>query len=154
MSETDSSYHNPYENMTVSQIAERMRDVVDRLAGYEEVRKKLQKEYDDLRKIYLPEAMTNEGVTNINITDVGRITLRSDIYVSVPAVDREVAYDWLRGTGHGGIIKETVNANTLRSTVKEMLRKGEALPDPTVLKVTPYDVAVLTRKKKGESTNG
>jgi len=139
---------NPYEGMTANAITRRMKEVSDRIDQYDEVKKKLQKEYDALRKMWLPMAMDSEGLSNMNIDGVGRVALRSDIYVSIPAAARDVAYDWLRGTGHGGIIKQTVHAGTLRSTVKEMLRKGEALPDPEVLKVTPFDIAVLTKQKE------
>ncbi|MDQ6965268.1 MAG: hypothetical protein Q9M13_10160 [Mariprofundales bacterium] len=139
---------NPYEGMSASTIARKMKELSDRMEKYETVKKQLQKEYDAIRKTWLPQAMEDEGLTNMNIDGVGRVSLRSDIYVSIPAAARDTAYDWLRGTGHGGIIKQTVHAGTLRSTVKEMLRKGEVLPDHEVLKVTPFDIAVLTKQKE------
>lgn len=138
----------PYKDMSAVALTRRMRALVDRMEEYDKGKKALQKEYDAIRKVWLPQAMDDEGLTNMNIDGVGRVAVRSDLYVSIPAAARDVAYDWLRGTGHGGIIKETVHAGTLRSTVKEMLRKGEALPDHEVLKVTPFDIAVLTKSKE------
>ena len=148
-SEANNPY-NKYDGVAAADLTRRMSELAERIDLLEQSKKEHQKEYDAIRKRYLPDAMADEGIENIRLEGVGAVSVRSDVYVTIPAESRDVAYDWLRGTGHGGIIKETVHSSTLRATVKEMLRKGAVLPDPEVLKVTPFDIAVLTRKKKGE----
>jgi len=49
-------------------------------------------------------------------------------------------YAALRENGYGGLITETVNANTLSSTVSELIEQnGEKLPGWLVGKVNTYD---------------
>ena len=100
---------------------------------------------EELTRILLPEAMDEDGVSNISIDGVGRITLRGEVFASIRADNREAAYEWLRDTGRGSLISETVNASTLKAAVKEWLKQGEEIPD--VINVTPITVAVLTKSK-------
>ena len=100
---------------------------------------------EELTRIHLPEAMDEDGVSNISIDGVGRITLRGEVFASIRADNREAAYEWLRDTGRGSLISETVNASTLKAAVKEWLKQGEEIPD--VINVTPITVAVLTKSK-------
>lgn len=100
---------------------------------------------EHLTRVLLPEAMDEDGVSNISIDGVGRITLRGEVFASIRADNREAAYEWLRDTGRGSLISETVNASTLKAAVKEWLKQGEEIPE--VINVTPVTVAVLTKSK-------
>lgn len=100
---------------------------------------------EHLTRVLLPEAMDEDGVSNISIDGVGRITLRGEVFASIRADNREAAYEWLRDTGRGSLISETVNASTLKAAVKEWLKQGEEIPE--VISVTPVTVAVLTKSK-------
>lgn len=100
---------------------------------------------EKITRVLLPEAMDEDGISNISIDGVGRVTLRGEVYTSISAVNREAAYEWLRDTGRGSLISETVNASTLKAAVKEWLKQGEDIPD--IINVTPVTVAVLTKSK-------
>ncbi len=136
-----------YRGKSVTELVNIMARIQDRIDKLDEYRKELYAEYDAVRKHALPEAMQEEGISSCTVDGVGRVTLRSDIYASIPASNREAAFDWLRGTGHGGVIKESIHHGTLKALIKEMIRSGEQLPPEDLVKVTPYDMAVLTRSK-------
>lgn len=97
-----------------------------------------------ISKQELPEAMDESGVSNIKIDGVGRISLRGEVYTSILSENREAAYEWLRATGRGSIITETVNASTLKAAAKSWLKNGEEIPQD-LIRVTPMTIAVLTK---------
>jgi hypothetical protein len=45
--------------------------------------------------------------------------------------DKAAGFEWLRGNNHGGVIQETVNAQTLGALAKELNAEGTELPAPT-----------------------
>jgi hypothetical protein len=45
--------------------------------------------------------------------------------------DKGAGFDWLRANEHGGVIQETVNAQTLGALAKELNEEGKELPTPT-----------------------
>jgi len=140
-------YREEYSDKTPVELAAAMHDVAAEIAIIDEHRKKRAAEYDAIRKYLLPERMEDEGLSNMKITGIGRISLRTDVYASILAVNKDVAYDWLRGTGHGGIIKETVHAGTLKALMKTIIKEGGDLPPEEIVKVQPYTIAVLTKAK-------
>ena len=97
-----------------------------------------------ITKQELPTAMDDDGITNIKIDGVGRVNLRGEVYTQILAENREAAYEWLRATGRGSLIVETVNASTLKAAAKDWLKQGEEIPQD-LIKVTPCTVAVLTK---------
>lgn len=138
---------NKYEGKSVSELVQLLSELKDKLDRVNDYRTKLNKELELLSKVVLPNAMNDEGISSVKVDGVGRVTLRSDIYARIPAANREAAMEWLREHGHGGLIKETVHHGTLRAAMKELLREGKELPPDTLIQVTPYDMAVLTRSK-------
>jgi hypothetical protein len=45
--------------------------------------------------------------------------------------DKQMGFEWLRDNNHGGVIQETVNAQTLGALAKELNNAGVDLPAPT-----------------------
>jgi len=134
--------------LTVVELAHKMRELSIQLDEANRVKKDLQSDYDMLRKSLIPQAMENEGISNVAVTGVGSLQLRSDLYVSIPSERKTEAFDWLIGTGHGGVIKAAVHPGTLKALLKDLLKEGADQPPEDVIKVTPYTMAVLVRKKK------
>lgn len=135
--------------MTVEKItayAKELRDLKHLKDRHGEATKKINKRIDELTSHLLPEEMENNDITKISVDDVGTVSLRGEVYASIAAADREEAYQWLRDTGRGSLVVETVNASTLKAAAKEWIKQGEEIPD--VIKVTPITVAVLTASKK------
>lgn len=89
---------------------------------------KLEKEVDDLSYNLIPTMFDNQHVKTIAIDDVGRVTVNQRWVASMP--DKELGMGWLRSSGNGGIIIETVNAQTLASFAKQRALDGEPLPEP------------------------
>ena len=133
-----------YKSMATVDIVRAMAELRTKKDELEEKLKLINVEYDYLRLQRIPEKLDEEGIQGMKVEGVGRISLRGDVYVSVLAENRGMFYDWLRDTNRGDLIKDTVNASTLKASVKEWIKKGESLPEE-FLKVTPFTMAVITK---------
>ena len=131
-------------SMTIVELATKLRELRDLKEAQEIDLKDTNKAIEMITKIVLPDLMDEQGVQNLKINGVGRISLRAEVYASILADNREDAYDWLRATGRASLISETVNSSSLKAACKEWLKNGEVIPDD-LIKVTPVTVAVLTR---------
>ncbi len=131
--------------LSIVDLATRFRELKDKLTKAKEDMAIVQKEFDTIRKSILPEKIENSGLDSpVNVTGVGKISLRAEIFASIRSERKEEAKDWLVSNGHEALIKETVNASTLKAFVKEQLENGEEIPDELFL-VTPYTMATLTK---------
>jgi hypothetical protein len=118
---------------------DRLRSQLDEL---EDKRKPIQARYEHLRLVAIPTAMAEEDITSITVSGVGRCTLTGDMYVRV--LDRPALHIWLQDTGNESLITETINAQTLKSFIKEQQKSGVEVPD-AILDVTPFVRAVVYR---------
>jgi hypothetical protein len=139
--------HNSLKLKSIQDLAARQRYLADTLETIKRVSSLLQAEYDAIRLGILPEKMDEEDISNITIVGVGRVTIQPDLYFSIPATLREEAYNWLRDHNHGDLIQETVNSSSGKAWAKEMIKKGENLPED-LFKVTPFSRAQITKEKK------
>lgn len=103
-----------------------------------------QKRFDFIRNVALPEAMEANGVENVKIADVGKVTLTSMMNVSIPKDNRIAFYDWLRANGHGDIIQEQTNASTVKALIKEQMSNGEPIPEDLV-NINAFTQARITK---------
>lgn len=133
-----------YKSFSLQQLAERFRELQYELKESKAKSAEIQKEFDYLRKAVLPEKMEELGFDTVNITGVGRISLRAEIYASIIADQREAALTWLSENGHGALIKDTVNASSLKALMKEQIGLGEIFPEE-IFNCTPYTMATLTK---------
>lgn len=120
------------------------------LDGVNELKKRLQARFDELKNVLIPEEMEAAGLVKDNkgsfTTATGaRIHLRTGVFANCKAAARESFHQWLRDNNMGDLIRESVHAQTLKSFAKERLESGEPLPDG----VTAYieTAAVLTLPK-------
>jgi len=81
-------------------------------------------------------------------------SLSTRTFASPPAGCKEALYSALRENGYGDIITETVNANTLSSTVNDIIEQNDdALPDWLSGKISTYDkITVRVAKATAKST--
>jgi hypothetical protein len=103
----------------------------------------LQKRLDEIRLGELPEAMDEAGINSLSIDGVGRVSTRADLYASIPADFKQMAWQWLIANGYENLITQTINASTFKAWAKEQLKAGEELPEE-LFKITPYVMAVIT----------
>lgn len=107
--------------------------------------KNLNKHLDFLRFTKIPQVMEDQGIKNISVEGVGRVSLTADMHVSVKAEMKEMFYTWLRDNGRQDLIQPTINSSTLKATVKNMVKTGEEIPDD-LLNVSPFTRASITKK--------
>jgi len=136
-----------YKQMSLEQIVTTMSEMHAAIDELNKRKSDIQAEYDAIRKHALPDAMDDAGLSNMTVKGVGRISLRHDVYATIKAGNKVAAFDWLRGTGHGGIVQESVHAATLKALMKTLIKEGGDLPPEELINVTPYSLAVLTRTK-------
>ena len=137
---------NLYKEQTIPELIKEMVSVKDELEIAKAAKTKLEEIHDILRLLVLPEKMDDEDVSTLTVPGVGRASIQSDIYFSIPADQRESCYEWLRENGHGDIIQETVNSSTGKSWAKEMMKLGKPIPEG-MFKVTPFSRVQVTRIK-------
>jgi hypothetical protein len=102
-----------------------LREVKDQI---EEDLKAVNKQYDYLRFVHIPKCMEDEGIENMRITGIGMCYLSPVVRARINPERKTDAYEWLEDNGHGDIVTETVNAQTLSSVVKQLLAKNETVP--------------------------
>jgi len=93
----------------------------------------LNKKYDYLRFVHVPKCMEDQGIENIRLAGVGLIYLSPVLRARINKDRKKEAYEWLYDNGHADLITNTVNAQTLSSAVKEMMRKNEQFPKDLIL---------------------
>jgi hypothetical protein len=77
-----------------------------------------------------------------------QFSLATTTRASAIAGDKTELYNALRQNGHGDMVTETVNANSLSSFVREQIAEnGDKLPDWLIGKVNIYEVTVVKLKK-------
>lgn len=136
-----------YDSMSLKELSEEMKKVAEDLEKAKTIKTELQKIFDHLRLNKIPEKMDEEDIKSVTFPDIGRVGLTADLYASIPADKKEDAHKWLRENNLGGIIVETVNAQTLKATMKSILKKGEIVIPEETFKVTPYSRASITKVK-------
>jgi hypothetical protein len=106
--------------------------------------KETNREFEFLSKVKIPEAFENDKIKNLSVEDIGRISLRTDIYASIKAGHKEEALRWLSDIGSENLIQPTVNSSTLKAFLKGRIRNGEDTPEE-FFNITPYQQAVITK---------
>lgn len=74
----------------------------------ERVLSQLKERARELREESIPMAMTELGLEELKLDTGEKITIKQDVYASIPVAQRATAYAWLEDHGHGGLIKTKV----------------------------------------------
>ena len=134
-------------------IAELGNDLValrDTIHGHELLLKELKSRRDQISKELLPDAMRAAGLVGDNgkgsftLGDGTKIHLRTNLYASYVKAKQVAFFAWLIENGHKDLIKETVNANTLKAFVREQREEGNDIPQDLV---TVHDEVVAVAVK-------
>ena len=86
----------------------------------EDALKLLGNEWEECERELL-DAMVEEGVNSIDIDGVGKLSMRTENYLSVNTANTPFFYSYLKESGNGALLKEYVNPRTLTSFLKEHL---------------------------------
>lgn len=93
----------------IAALAERQTNQQAHVDWMEEALKQAQADLRKTQEVDLPAAMQQAGVSEIKLSTGEKITIKDDVYASIPKDERgELAYTWLRNNGFGDVIKNEV----------------------------------------------
>ena len=96
---------------TVDQIANMAKQLIaenESVSNLEITLKEAKERSRVLREETIPSAMQEEGLTSFKLSSGQEITIRQEVYASIPAQHVTEAFAWLNDHGFGGLIKTTV----------------------------------------------
>lgn len=134
-----------YDGMDLVDLVMEMNDVRKQKESLEETLKEINETFDFLRITKIPTVMNDENIDRISVKGVGRVSITADMHVSIKADKKEDFYQWLRDNGRTDLISETVNASTLKASVKKMFKEGE-IPPEDLLNISPFERASITKE--------
>jgi len=108
----------------------------------DEIKKTYSKFFDWFRVQYIPDRMDELGASSIKVPGIGRLGLTDDLRVKT--LDKDKMYEWLEQQGLGDLITETVNASSLKATLRRKLQGGEEIPDD-LFSLSPFTRAAVTK---------
>lgn len=138
-------YENKHGGKTTLELIQAMHEAQAEKERIEEILKEAQAEFDFLRLIAVPKKFEDEGIENMKVDGIGRVSLTGDMYVSIAAGQKDAAFEYFRDIGKASLITESINSSTLKATVKAMMKAGEEIPED-LIKVTPFTRASITKR--------
>ena len=75
----------------------------------------------------IPQAFEDAGVTTITLKEGFRVTISA--FVRASTRDMEAGIKWMKKHGHGDIVKETINAQTLGALARTFMEENKNLPE-------------------------
>lgn len=131
-----------YGGMELLAQISKMRDLQGEKEKLEGLLKVVNAHYDVIRMETIPEKMDEEGVENMRVAGIGRVSLTADMFVAT--VNKQGLFQWFREQHLGDMIQDTVNASTLKAFVKRRMKEGKDVPSE-YLRVTPFTRASITK---------
>lgn len=134
----------------LSELVEEMRATKESIDALKAEQTSLQARYDLLRKKLIPELMQAMNMVDARgrgtVTVAGaRVSIKNDVYVSYPKEIEGKVFEELEALGDGGLIRPTLNKNTLRAHIRGALESGRPVPESIV--TTPVRSVTLTNLK-------
>lgn len=112
-----------YEAMPYKELALRMLELREAKAKADAESTSLKAELDVIQLRVIPPRFAAEGLQTITIPGAGRIGLTRDMYCTQKPGLQEALFDFLRENDFGDLIKDNVNASSLKALVKELLEE-------------------------------
>ena len=104
----------------------------------EERLKILKTQIRDIEEKELPDAMAScNGMTRLDLEDGSQISVKDDLFCSIPETKRAGALKWLEENGHSGLIKHDVKVSFAKGEYDEADKLIEVLNKN--FKDIPYD---------------
>jgi hypothetical protein len=101
-----------------------------RVAELEILLKQAVAELREIAEVALPNALIQAGVSALTLPSGKKVTLKEDIYTSIPKDYRyHEALDWLREHGLGDVIKNTITLDFARGEDEAATRLIQKLTD-------------------------
>lgn len=64
-----------------------------------------------LREETIPSAMQELGLEELKLATGQKLSVKQEVYASIPAANKQAAFQWLNDNGFGGLIKIEVDAS-------------------------------------------
>lgn len=128
----------------IAEIAAALLHVKEAHAELDRVAKKLYHVKDKLEKHSLPSRMEEMDIDMLRVPGLGR-SFSIQNKMSASFIDKEKGFEWLRSTGQGDIIQETVNAGTLTSFVRNLIIEEGIDPPDDIVKVSQYKTTSIAK---------
>lgn len=82
-----------------------------------------------LREETIPAAMQEMGLEEVKLETGQKISIKQDVYASVPAASKGQAYDWLNEHGFGGLIKVEVSTTFAKGEQEQAIQLHKQLAE-------------------------
>lgn len=92
----------------------------------------------------IPQRMTDDNVDGLRVPSIAR-SFSVVKKTSASFIDKEKGLQWLRETGQGDMIQETVNAGTLSTFCRNMLLEEGIEPPADLVKMNTYDTTSMVK---------
>lgn len=109
-----------YKDQSYPALARRMKELATLSAAAERQRKDLNAELDVIRLKVVPERFAEDELLSIRIEGIGTLGVAGDMHCTMLNDKKPELFEWLRNNDYGDLIKEGVNASSLKSLVKEL----------------------------------
>lgn len=129
----------------IQELAVKCKELTAAKADKENELKSINAWNDVIRMEALPSKVEEMGLESpVKLEGIGRVSITSDVLVSVKGGMAQNLNQWLIDHGFGDLIKESVNSSTLKGFVKGRIVNGEEYPDQ-YLNVTPIEKASVLK---------
>lgn len=133
-----------YDTMTPVELIKKMKEAQDAADTIKGRLAEVTGHLDYLRLIKIPQVFEEQEIKNMKVDGVGRCQLTADIYASIKSGQKDAVFEYLRDTGRGDLITESVNASTLKAALKGMIKSAEPIPDE-LFNITPFSRASIVK---------
>lgn len=112
----------------------------------EKVLKEMKESARILREVTIPNVMQEANMKSFKLTDGKEITIRQEVYASIPKANIDEALDWLDKNGFGGLIKVEVKASYGKGDKEDAVSLYQELQEKGLSVVLKEDVHSSTLK--------
>lgn len=95
----------------MSQLVSALVDAERDVEAVEENLKRVKESARILREESIPSAMQELGLESVQLSTGQKVSVRQEVYASIPVANKEAAFNWLEEHGFGGLVKIEVVAD-------------------------------------------
>lgn len=132
-------------NEKVTDLAKMMVEQKQEIDRLKKAATEMQELYDLLRIEVVPAKMEEMELSSMNIKGLGRLTISADAYVTTVKGQKPSLIQWMKDNGFEELVKEDVNASTLKAWYKEQVSEGNEVPDDDIINFLPFERASVTK---------
>ena len=103
----------------ITQLAKTLLEADKKISLVEEELRKVKAHGRQLREETIPSAMQELGLASIKLSTGQTLTIKQDVYASIPEDNKTQAFGWLEEHGDGDLIKSIVKINFGRGELVE-----------------------------------